>query len=138
MKQKNTEATEKAPTKAQKQEDEIKKYGKIPMWFVSDIEPKGGSSNANDVNETIPVSNNPVTTIPTLVGRDSIVTDDIKDPNLQVSSSNVNETIPVSNNPLMTSPTLVGHDSIVTDTTTTTTTTTTTITTTTTTTTSSR
>ena len=72
VKQNNTESTEKkAPTKVQKQEDEIKKCRRIPMFFG----PKAGSSDANDVHETISDSNNPVITKPTLVDNDSIVTD---------------------------------------------------------------
>merc|ERR1712215_610740 len=36
VKEKKTKATEKkAPTKAEKQENELKKIGKIPNWFVS-------------------------------------------------------------------------------------------------------
>ena len=41
VKQKNPKATEKPPTKAQKQKDEIKKCAKINMYFqVSDMESK--------------------------------------------------------------------------------------------------
>ena len=83
VKQKKTQATEiKPPTKAEKQQNELKKIGKITNWCVSKITDPNlqpGSSNANDVNETIPVSNNPVITSPTLVGHDSIVTEDITD-----------------------------------------------------------
>merc|ERR1711891_24150 len=87
VKQKNTKKTEKPPTKAQKQKAEIEKCAKINMYFqVSDMD-KGGSSNANAGNETIPGSDNPVMTSPTLVDHDRIVPGDNTDTNLQVSSA---------------------------------------------------
>ena len=68
----------KAPTKVEKQQNELKRFGKITNWCFSKITDPNlqpGSSNANDVNETIPVSNNTVITSTTLAGNDSIVTD---------------------------------------------------------------
>ena len=80
------------------------------MWFG----PKAGSSNANDVHETIPVSNNPVITKPTHFDNDSIVTD--------ITTNDETETISDSNNSVITKLTLDDNDSIITDTTNTTTT----------------